>query len=176
MPDVTFSLTVLTEAGLPRSALNVSALHSWGDSEGMPDWANNYLASHLATPNSTQYDASGVRAYSTFNHGVEATIATLREARFAAIWQALADNAGYRAIWTAINRSPWRPHAQNGLYPVALYELIAHPEEAITAPSAATQTAELYDWSQSVKVSGESLAGSASRASRTSAALRGLAK
>lgn len=113
---------VLQALGAPLSELNVSALQWWADSEGMPAWENNWLATTIDGFGGYAVNSVGVKAYPSVQAGADATVATLMGGAYSHVVNALRDGSSLVEIWSAVNSSPWCAHCQNGLYPVVLFD------------------------------------------------------
>lgn len=111
---------LLSRLGAPANNLNIDALQWWADSEGMPDWENNWLATTYDGYGGTVVNSAGVKAYPTVADGVAATAATLDYGAYSGVVGALRQGSSLVDIWTEINSSPWCAHCQNGDYPVVL--------------------------------------------------------
>lgn len=116
-----------------HTGTKVEALQLWAQSEGMPSWAFNWLATERSGFGGTKYNSAGVFAYPTFAAGIAATAATIEQTNMKHILAAFRKNSDLHAIYVAINSSPWctTKHkdgsygpCQNGLYPVALEEAL----------------------------------------------------
>lgn len=114
---------MLNMLGAPTTAVTLQALEAWAASEGTPVSWNNPLATTEPWPGAVIVNSAGVRAYPSEYTGAEATAATLRLPAYTAVVRALRQNAGLRAIFDAVNHSPWCSGCQAGQYPVALYRL-----------------------------------------------------
>lgn len=112
---------LLDSIGAPGSPLNIDAMQWWADSEGMPGWANNWLATTIDGYGGRPYNSAGVKAYPTVAEGVNATAATLRFGAYVNVVHWFRVGTSLEDIWSAINSSPWCSRCQNGLYPVVLF-------------------------------------------------------
>ncbi len=117
--DLTFIM------GAPASADNVLALDLWAQSEGMPAWANNWLATTQDWPGAGIWNSAGVKTYPTLAAGLEATATTLSSPDYAVIVGYFQGDQGLANIYTAINASPWCRGCSNGNYPIALHDYLA---------------------------------------------------
>lgn len=156
---------LLAKMGAPDNGVTRSALYGWADSEGMPAWENNWLATTLDCCGCSKVNSSGVCAYPDVPSGVEAIWQTLQGSAYSSIvyWFKRGDNI--REIYAAINQSPWCSGCQNGHYPVVLYDSISRggnpptptggPGGSVTAPEPlppVTPTPD--DWSHHIRRTG----------------------
>lgn len=125
--------------GLEQTLVTRRALLAWADSEGVPDWYHNWLATSLCTtgcqPARTGYSEP---YYPTFTDGVRALSKTLQETRYTAVVAALQAGNSMTRIWNAVNQSPWCNGCQTGKYPAVLYEEITatNPVTPLPPPAA----------------------------------------
>jgi hypothetical protein len=116
---------VLAALRCPQTQGNSLALSLWAQSEGMPAWANNWLATTKGGYGGTKFNSAGVWAYPTFAAGVAATAATIRQSNMQPILAALQPgNTPLSLIYQVINASPWCHGCQHGHYPVAMYDYL----------------------------------------------------
>lgn len=113
---------MLAGIGAPETSPNLQALTLWAQSEGMPAWENNWLATTLTGYGGYVVNGVGVKAYPTDPDGVGATVASLLLPAYAGVVNAFRANLGLVAIWEAVNQSPWCGGCQSGHYPVALWQ------------------------------------------------------
>lgn len=109
----------LSRIGAPTSDANVTALNTWMKAEGK-GWSTslnratyNPLNTTLDMPGSVTFNKHGVEAYTSYEQGMEATIATLtgksaKERGYTAILDALKSDSGISAVLSAVNNSAWR--------------------------------------------------------------------
>lgn len=137
---------VLEGISAPLSELNVDAMQWWADSEGMPAWENNWLATTLGGYGGYPVNSAGVKAYPSVQAGAQATVATLLLGAYAGVVTAFQQGNSLVDIWQQVNSSPWCSHCQNGLYPVVLFDNIhatpttAPPPASGPPPSAPPQS------------------------------------
>ena len=121
MSDTGWEVALLDAIGAPQSVDNVGALALWAQSEGVPADCNNPLAAS-DVPSGARADCSGSAAgYPSLDFAVNVYAAKFGTQDYEAIGKALKDDAGYQAIYEAINASPWCKGCQGGHYPEALY-------------------------------------------------------
>lgn len=109
----------LTRIGAPTSEANIKALNTWMRAEGR-GWSTklnratyNPLNTTLDRPGAISFNDVGVKAYTSYEQGMEATLATLLGNKadtrgYTAIINALKNDAGVSEILNAINNSGWR--------------------------------------------------------------------
>ena len=107
--------SLLSALGAPASDSNVSALLTWSRFEG-GHWKNsaayNPLNTTLNRPGSSSMNSVGVKRYTSWEQGIDATVSTLlgnrsKERGYAAIVDALRSDAGASAVLSAVNQSAW---------------------------------------------------------------------
>lgn len=114
-------ILLLSALNAPQSNLCIDALQWWADSEGMPAYANNWLATTEDGYGGVPYNSTGVKAYPTITDGVDATAATLGAGTYRNLVAALQSGTSLQDIWSEVNSSPWCAGCQAGLYPVVLF-------------------------------------------------------
>jgi hypothetical protein len=115
-------ITLLCVAlGIKETMTVRTVLTLWAASEEAPVHWNNPLGCTRAEVNSWPATGAGVQAYPTIADGMNATARELRTQPYAGVLEALETSAGLEATWGAINVSAWRPEAQEGHYPLALF-------------------------------------------------------
>ena len=114
----------LTKTGKPVTDSNLKALTTWMNAEGK-GWSTslnratyNPLNTTLDRPGAISFNAPGVKAYTSPEQGMEATIATLTgksaEARgYTAIMNALTTGTSTQDVLKAIDNSAWRSGSVN---------------------------------------------------------------
>jgi hypothetical protein len=102
--------TLLNRCGLPTTADNVRAIVAWEMAEG-GNWANTALYNPLNTtmpePGATSINSVGVKAYTSWDEGFDATIATLFNGSYTGIISALKAGNNAQAVADAVGASPW---------------------------------------------------------------------
>lgn len=109
----TFAVGVLRGLGAPITPQNVQALVGWQAAEG-GNWHNSATYNPL---NTTQAPATGaysntgtqgnIKAYSSWQQGLAATLQTLQNGRYGGILSALKAGNNANAVANAIGASPW---------------------------------------------------------------------
>lgn len=121
---------LLTALGAPSTPDNLNALNAWASSEGVDPRNNNWLA--ITDPNN-RWPHAGVVASNGGNPvyafpsqavGVQATAAFLAGSYYVGVVDALKANRGVRAVYNAINSSPWCKGCQGGNYPIVLHNAL----------------------------------------------------
>lgn len=107
-----FAVALLLELGAPTSDENVSALVAWEASEGghyVAKWATfNPLCTSQPMPGDKgPGNRYGVRAYTSWRQGLDATVKTLTNGHYAEILACLHRGAPAVETMHAIGRSPW---------------------------------------------------------------------
>lgn len=127
-----WQVDLLRTIGAPVSQTGITALTLWAQSEGMPAWTHNPLATTLRHGGGRSINSAGVQAYPSHRIGVEATALTLSGLGYVHVLNAINGGFGLESIWRAINASPWCRGCQSGRYPEALYSVaLAHPGQAM---------------------------------------------
>lgn len=115
----------LSRIGAPTSDANVTALNTWMRAEGR-GWSTslnratfNPLNTTLDMPGAVSFNKVGVKAYTSYEQGMDATIATLSgksadERGYTAILNALKSDSGVSAVLGAVNNSAWRTGQTGG--------------------------------------------------------------
>lgn len=106
----TFAQALLATIGEPVTDANVQVVTAWESAEG-GNWHNtahfNPLNTTLVEPGSYTVNDAGVRAYSSWDQGLQATASTLQEGAYQGIRDALAGGQDAQGVANAILQSPW---------------------------------------------------------------------
>jgi murein DD-endopeptidase MepM/ murein hydrolase activator NlpD len=111
-----FATSLLTGLGAPLTEGNIKALTTWMNFEG-GHWKNsakfNPLNTTLNVPGASSMNSVGVKAYTNWDEGIQATISTLTGANadkrgYSAIVGALKQGTDPNAVLKAVNNSAWR--------------------------------------------------------------------
>ena len=136
----TWTPYVLSGIGAPQTATREHALQLWANSEGLPDWYHNWLATLLydtgATPPRTGFTPP---YYPTASQGIAATVSTILQPNMSGIADAFRTSTTLGQLWAGINGSTWCRGCQTGRYPIQLYEAAFGPA-GTTAPTLVTIT------------------------------------
>lgn len=107
---VSFAEALLNALGYPETPQNVQALTAWQRAEG-GNWQNtaryNPFNTTLDEPGATPINSVGVKAYTSWQQGLTATLDTLSGSAYGGIRQALAAGNNPQAVADAISSSPW---------------------------------------------------------------------
>jgi len=106
----TWAKELLQRAGLPVTASNIAAIVAWEVAEG-GHWYNtayyNPLNTTMPAAGATPMNSVGVKAYTSWEQGFAATIATLRNGFYDGVLAALRAGNNPRAVAAAVAASPW---------------------------------------------------------------------
>jgi hypothetical protein len=94
-----FAEAFLKELGAPVTKRNLWALLSWMQAEGNAGKFNP-LNTTQEMPGATNFNSVGVKNYTSFEQGVEATVDTLN-------WGADRDKFGYKPIRRRLKKNAW---------------------------------------------------------------------
>jgi murein DD-endopeptidase MepM/ murein hydrolase activator NlpD len=105
--------TLLTKLGKPTTKDNITALTTWAAWEG-GQWHNsahyNPLNTTQGEKGATNMNSEGVKSYTGWDQGYQATIQTLNNGRYKSILSALTAGNNTAAVLTAVDQSPWGTH------------------------------------------------------------------
>jgi hypothetical protein len=105
-----FAQALLATLGEPVTDANVQAITAWEAAEG-GNWHNsahyNPLNTTLPEPGSYTVNSAGVRAYTSWDQGMQATVSTLQEGSYSGILGALQGGNDPQGVVNAILQSPW---------------------------------------------------------------------
>lgn len=106
----TFAQALLATLGEPVTDANVQAVTAWEAQEG-GNWHNNATYNPLNTtlpePGSSTINSAGVRAYTSWDQGMQATVSTLQEGSYSGILSAMSGGQDAQGVVNAILQSPW---------------------------------------------------------------------
>ncbi len=106
----TWAQALLVAMRLPVTADNVAAVTAWEMAEG-GHWYNtayyNPLNTTQSMPGATVFNSVGVKAYTSWRQGLEATVKTLKNGYYGAIIEALRRGNDASAVAAAVGASPW---------------------------------------------------------------------
>jgi|HubBroStandDraft_5_1064220.scaffolds.fasta_scaffold21357_2 hypothetical protein len=101
---------LLSAGGWPQTGCNLGAVGAWEAAEG-GNWENSAAFNPLDTtqyePGSSVMNSDGVRAYTSWEQGFQATLTTLGYPAYAGIRSALAAGDDAQAVAVAVAASPW---------------------------------------------------------------------
>lgn len=111
-----WAIALLKRLGAPTSGANINAIMAWERAEG-GHWENTAQYNPLNTTQSMHGDAgamntAGVRVFTSWNQGLDATVRTLQNGRYGPILAALKAGHSPGAVLNAVVASPWSsyPH------------------------------------------------------------------
>jgi hypothetical protein len=106
-----YASDVLGAVNAPGSQPNIIALLAWMKAEGGSAKFNPMNTTQTA-PGATDYNSAGVKNYTSWNQGVNATASTLQNGSYGDVLAALRGNRGPQAVAQAVGRSPWGTNGQ----------------------------------------------------------------
>jgi hypothetical protein len=101
-----FAVDLLARLGMPQTAENMRAVVAWQQAEGTRA-AFNPLATTQGSGGATDFNPVGVKNYTNYAQGLDATVTTLRNGRYGEILAALLDGTSASRVAAAVARSPW---------------------------------------------------------------------
>ena len=108
--QLTWARALLVAMRLPVTADNVAAITAWEMAEG-GHWYNtayyNPLNTTQSMPGATVFNSVGVKAYTSWKQGLEATMITLKNGYYGGILDALRRGNDSTAVAAAVGASPW---------------------------------------------------------------------
>ncbi len=106
----TWAQALLVAMRLPVTADNVAAVTAWEMAEG-GHWYNTAYYNPLNTtqdmPGATVFNSVGVKAYTSWKQGLEATVKTLKNGYYGSIIEALRRGNDSASVAQAVGASPW---------------------------------------------------------------------
>jgi Skp family chaperone for outer membrane proteins len=108
--QLTWAKALLVAMRFPVTADNVAAITAWEMAEG-GHWYNtayyNPLNTTQSMPGATIFNSVGVKAYTSWKQGLEATMITLKNGFYGGILDALKRGNDSEAVARAVGASPW---------------------------------------------------------------------
>lgn len=108
--QLTWARAVLVAMRFPVTADNVAAVTAWEMAEG-GHWYNTAYFNPLNTtqgmPGATVFNSVGVKAYTSWRQGLQATMITLKNGYYGGILDALRRGNDASAVAAAVGASPW---------------------------------------------------------------------
>jgi peptidoglycan hydrolase CwlO-like protein len=108
--QVTWAQAFLKSLGVPLTADNVAAVVAWEMAEG-GHWYNtayyNPLNTTQSMPGASVFNSVGVKAYTSWEQGLKASVITIRNGYYGGILDALARGNDAQAVADAVAASPW---------------------------------------------------------------------
>lgn len=106
-----FANAVLSGLGVQATPENVRALTAWMQAEGGTA-AFNPMNTTQQAAGATDYNSAGVKNFTSWEQGVQATVQTLKNGRYGNIIQALQQGNNAGAVAAAVGQSPWGTSGQ----------------------------------------------------------------
>ena len=108
--QLTWARALLVAMRFPVTADNVAAITAWEMAEG-GHWYNtayyNPLNTTQSMPGATVFNSVGVKAYTSWKQGLEATMITLKNGYYGGILDAMRRGNDATAVAAAVGASPW---------------------------------------------------------------------
>lgn len=108
--QLTWARALLIAMRFPVTADNVAAIAAWEMAEG-GHWYNtayyNPLNTTQSMPGATVFNSVGVKVYTSWKQGLQATMITLRNGYYGGILDALRRGNDSSAVAAAVGASPW---------------------------------------------------------------------
>ena len=108
--QVTWAQAFLKSLGVPITVDNVAAVVAWEMAEG-GHWYNtayfNPLNTTQSMPGATVFNSVGVKAYTSWEQGLKASVITMRNGYYGGILSALSRGNDAQAVANAVAASPW---------------------------------------------------------------------
>ena len=108
--QLTWAKALLVAMRLPVTADNVAAVTAWEMAEG-GHWYNTAYYNPLNTtqgmPGASVFNSVGVKSYTSWKQGLQATVKTLRNGLYGEIIEALRSGNDADAVAHAVGASPW---------------------------------------------------------------------
>ena len=108
--QLSWAKALLVAMRFPVTADNVAAITAWEMAEG-GHWYNtayyNPLNTTQSMPGATVFNSVGVKAYTSWKQGLEATMKTLKNGYYGGILDALRRGNDATAVAAAVGASPW---------------------------------------------------------------------
>ena len=101
-----FSADILHRLGAPVTPANLAALAAWQRSEGGSARFNPFNTTQTM-PGAGSYNSIGVRNYTSYAQGLNATVKTITNGRYGAVISALRHGRNPYAVASAVGNSPW---------------------------------------------------------------------
>lgn len=113
MTQVTWAQSLLSSLGMPQTRDNMAAVVAWEMAEG-GHWYNtahyNPLNTSQPMPGASTFNTDGVKAYTSWEMGLKATVITLRNGLYDGVLAALRAGSNGQAVAEAVAASPWGTH------------------------------------------------------------------
>jgi hypothetical protein len=117
-PDQTqWATAFLGKVGAPVTASNLQAMTTWMAREG-GNWNNNATYNPLNTTQNmkgaTSMNSVGVKAYASWDQGLQATVNTINNGKYSPVLNALRQGTSAAAVLSAVQDSPWSGSSHYG--------------------------------------------------------------
>jgi hypothetical protein len=135
--------TILKQLGAPVSGNNVASMVAWAAFEG-GHWGNSARYNPLNTsqdwPGATSAFGTHIKAYDSWQAGLDATIKTLKNGFYNEILADLRDSKAPETTLDAVRRSKWGTTALNPNNWKALYQGYADKQDNTSMPVSASKS------------------------------------
>lgn len=105
-----FATSILSAMGWPQTQSNINAMVAWEEEEG-GNWENpdsyNPLNTTMDASGAVSTNSQGVKKYTSWGQGIQATVATLKLPAYAGIRSAFASGNASQSLPAALTASPW---------------------------------------------------------------------
>jgi hypothetical protein len=105
-----WAAALLAKLGLPTTSPNLTAITAWENAEG-GNWHNsdayNPLNTTQSAPGAVATNSAGVKAYTSWDQGLTATVQTLTNGMYGGILAALSKGSSADDVVSAVVKSPW---------------------------------------------------------------------
>jgi hypothetical protein len=104
-----FAVDLLHGLGFPVTASNVQAIMAWCQAESLPGKGAlfNPMNTTQGAPGASNFNSVGVKNFTSYEQGLQATIKTLKNGHYGPILQALQQGSDAFAVAKAVAASPW---------------------------------------------------------------------
>lgn len=102
-----FYVALLNKLGMPVTGANMQFMRAWNRAEGMDSSHYNPFATTQAASGASNVNRVGVKSYTSFDQGVNATAQTLQNGRYGSILDALRNGNDSMAAARAVAATPW---------------------------------------------------------------------
>ena len=105
-----FATSILSAMGWPQTQSNINAMVAWEEQEG-GNWNNpdsyNPLNTTMDASGAVSTNSQGVKKYTSWGQGIQATVATLKLPAYAGIRQSFESGNASQTLPAALTASPW---------------------------------------------------------------------
>lgn len=103
----TFYQALLAKLGMPATPANMAFMRAWNQAEGMQTSTNNPFATTQEASGASNINSVGVKSYTSFDQGVQATAETLQNGMYDNVLEALRAGTDPMAGAVAVANSHW---------------------------------------------------------------------